>query len=203
LWETNGSGAGPRLVADAVPGPDSSSPTMITPSERGVFFAGGTWQTDLWFSDGMEGGTTKLSEFTVPIRQLVNAGKYVMFTLDYSYAPFELWTSDGTAAGTKRVTTLAVKMRMTAVGSSVYFGGYDPKTGAGLWKSDGTAAGTTLVKDFEPGTTGLALYGHSATVGETVFFVVNRTLWRSDGTDAGTMQVLGAPPPARSTRTSQ
>jgi ELWxxDGT repeat protein len=111
----------------------------------------------------------------------------------------ELWKSDGTAAGTVLVKDLnpgsgvSDLVYLTAVGSTLFFSGYEPATGGELWKSDGTAAGTVLVKDIIPGTDSSGP-GNLKAVGSTLFFqayepTTGYELWKSDGTAAGTVLV--------------
>ncbi|HNR16358.1 MAG TPA: CARDB domain-containing protein [Chitinophagaceae bacterium] len=77
-----------------------------------------------------------------------------------------------------------------------YFTADDGVNGHELWRTDGTEAGTSLVKDINPGISGIVTSG-SATLVEMngfLYFAATTTangneLWKTDGTSAGTVMV--------------
>jgi ELWxxDGT repeat protein len=156
--------------------------------------------------------------FSGALPQVISINNVAYFAADDGVHGLELWRSDGTAAGTRMVKDLRTTnnnfigspgpggtingsnpMRLTAVGSTLYFTADDGVHGVELWKTDGTEAGTVLVKDFvapafpvypgiPSGPTDLV------NVNGTLFFRVDDgehgfELWKTDGTAAGTMLV--------------
>src|SRR4029453_6013253 len=143
--------------------------------------------------------------------QLTAAGGLLFFTADLPFPGFTvpslLHRSDGTAAGTFAIGPPA--FGLGAVGSTVFFGGFDATACTELWKRDGTAAGTTIVKDIYsgcgfpcgveevcPGNSSPAVF---ADVGGTLYFTADdgthgRELWKSDGTASGTVLVKDIDP---------
>ena len=59
-----------------------------------------------------------------------------------------------------------------AVGSTLYFKGYDTTNGYELWKSDGTASGTVMVKDIRSGSSS-SNPNYLTVLGNTLFFQAN------------------------------
>lgn len=77
-----------------------------------------------------------------------------------------------------------------------YFVADDGINGYELWKTDGTTSGTSLVKDINPGITGIPTATPPALVAMNGFIYFAATtaangqeLWKSDGTEAGTVIV--------------
>lgn len=202
-------GLSASLVADIVPGTDSSSPFNLVPANGTLFFtvvdSAATGRQGLWKSDGTAAG----SEFVAPLtpQNTTAIGGSVFFTQGGS----ELWTSDGTAAGTDQLLPSGAPTYLTVAGGKLYFASQD-EGGRELWASDGTTAGTVLVKDIFPGTHKEWRLGWNGekidhvTVPNTsdpqfltnfngmVFFTAidgthGRELWKSDGTAAGTLLV--------------
>jgi ELWxxDGT repeat protein len=84
---------------------------------------------------------------------------------------------------------------------NVYFMADDGVTGIEIWKSNGTEAGTSLVKDINPGASGIVING-AGTADIPVLVEMNgflffhattaangNELWKTDGTNAGTVMV--------------
>jgi ELWxxDGT repeat protein len=84
---------------------------------------------------------------------------------------------------------------------NVYFIADDGVTGIEIWKTNGTEAGTSLVKDINPGASGIVING-AATADIPVLVEMNgfsffqattaangNELWKTDGTNAGTVMV--------------
>ncbi|MEI9809535.1 MAG: ELWxxDGT repeat protein [Bacteroidota bacterium] len=81
----------------------------------------------------------------------------------------------------------------------LYFVADDGVTGFEIWKTNGTEAGTTLVKDINPGPTGITAVTPPIMVEMNGFLYFNanhptygQELWRTDGTEAGTTLVKDA-----------
>jgi ELWxxDGT repeat protein len=209
------SGLSATLVADLVPGPDSSEPEALTNVGGSLYFgalAAGAY--GLWKSDGSGAGTMLvkgnlggyLDDFT-PMNGLV-------FFKVRGGAADELWRTDGTVAGTVFVHSCSGS-ELTPVNGKLLFANAG-SDGTELWVSDGTTAGTTQVKDIYPGTTTVSYVVHDPYGGKpqhvtytvvngaspqwltnlngTLYFAASdaangRELWRSDGTALGTVLV--------------
>jgi ELWxxDGT repeat protein len=206
------SGLSASLVADIVPGPDSSGPGRLTNVNGTLFFGAAS---GLWKSDGTAAGTVLVAD--VPAGGLTSVNGRLFF----SSTGGDLWTSDGTTAGTVLLKEFNSGdghsvQSLTGVGGTLFFVGYDTTTGYELWKSDGTAAGTVLVKDIYTGgttyQTGSGKVGHLkitiphssnpsslTNVNGTLYFAAydgtdGAELWKSDGTAAGTVMVKDISP---------
>src|SRR5262249_47534684 len=143
------SGLSASLVADIVPGTDSSNPYNLVAANGTLFFTvedpTATGRHGLWTSDGTAAG----SVFVAPVTafETTAVGGSVFFT----QAGYELWTSDGSAEGTVQLLPFADPNYLTAAGGKLFFVNDDGGGNQELWVSDGTAAGTALVKDIIPG----------------------------------------------------
>lgn len=71
----------------------------------------------------------------------------------------------------------------------IIFVAEDSSNGKELWVSDGTEIGTYLLKDTNPGTSGINIFGSVCIVGNFAYFNVNNSLWKTDGTPSGTVLV--------------
>ena len=171
------------------------APARITAVGDTAFFAtdnGGP--SELWKSDGTEGGTVPVSgvqpapDLIAPL-DLVAVGSTLFFTAYQHGVGRSLWKSDGTQAGTVLVKDFDPFSEdspslsdMTDVNGVLYF-----LTRGVLWRSDGTAAGTQVLRTF-PNVDFLANLD-----GLLVFMADDGThgteLWRSDGTPGGTAMV--------------
>jgi ELWxxDGT repeat protein len=179
LWTSDGTAAGTSLLADIVPGPDSS----FSGESFGFDFktvAGGRWYfrvfssdifrgREVWTSDGAAAGTHLLKEINTQTsafdvlwngvlwgpKPLADAAGTLFFQGGDGAAGFELGKSDGTAAGTGVVADLfpgegqSAIHELTALGSNVLFSADDGVHGSELWESDGTPIGTSLIADLE------------------------------------------------------
>jgi ELWxxDGT repeat protein len=169
---------------------------------------------ELWRSDGTSQGSL-LKNFPEPDSfpfGFVEAGGATYFLVSiFRFGPdpfsstitLELWKTDGTTAGTSRVVEIPKDdddyfffeeaPHLVALGSDVFFTGYDDATGSEIWRSDGTPAGTGPLKDVFPGPEG-SQPSELTRVGSSVFFsaddgVNGQELWKTDGTPAGTQLV--------------
>ena len=193
LWRSEGTLASTYLVADIVPGPDSSYPG---------------------------GGVIAGNSSVIAAGEAIEA-KLVFRALDTTGAS-QLFATNGTTAGTIALTneplvTLAggitaslAPVNLRSVDGRVYFEGYRQDVGRELWISNGTPAGTKLVKDLRPGTTPAVvgdplfisayfnLQEMTAYRGRLFFSTKNSDngteLWTSDGTIAGSGIAVDALP---------
>ncbi len=91
--------------------------------------------------------------------------------------------------------------RFSGMNGNVYFLANDAVTGLEIWKTNGTEAGTSLLKDINPGASGIFTDG-AATVDIPLLTEMNsylyfhattaangNELWKTDGTEAGTVIV--------------
>ena len=204
-WVTDGTPEGTRMVADLVPGPDSSRPIDFTRfGDVVVFFVLRQGAAELWRSDGSETGTSLVT--TIPsdqrVGQLVVSGARVFFFATTADSTV-LWSTDGTAGGTKALGDLPFFTAGASVAlkpsGGIVFSAFARRTGSELWRSDGTRAGTRLVKDIAPGHLrrrgGRSSEPEQLTSarGKTYFTATvrkrGRELWRTNGSQRGTKLV--------------
>ncbi|MCA9583045.1 MAG: hypothetical protein KC416_14695, partial [Myxococcales bacterium] len=142
------------LVKDINPGADGSGGRLLTDMGNGVIFLSaddGTHGSELWMSDGTNGGTTMIKDINAGagdslVGSLANVGGVAFFTADVdgfgaANEKPELWKSDGTAVGTVELTDLndTLTSGMTDFNGTMYY-----NAGGELRSSDGT--GSTLIK---------------------------------------------------------
>ena len=214
LWESDGTAAGTRLLANVATSSLSNPIPLGVAGSRLLFAADDAVHgKELWATDGTTAGTALVADICpgiagslghatfVPEEPIaVAAGGRLFFSASDCTHGEELWVSDGTPAGTQLVADLpggsSVPAGLAALGSQVFFRASDPTHGLELWVSDGTAAGTHLVIDLWPGfSPGQPL--EITAFGDRVYFHAAsgpgvRRLWASDGTAAGTVQVSTA-----------
>ena len=174
-WVTDGTAAGTHRVAPSVN--LFAGRLMAAKDEQGAarlyfFAAGAAAGTELWVSDGTDGGTRLVVDLRAgsagsipavystwqeegPI--LAGLGSKALFVADDGMgAGVELWVSDGSPGN---ATLLEVRPGaagsdprwLTTVGDRVYFVADDGVHGRELWVTDGTLAGTHLAADVRPG----------------------------------------------------
>src|SRR5262245_15947916 len=188
------SGLSASLVADIVPGVDSSNPTELTSANGTLFFAARdpTSGLGLWTSDGTATGTHLVAGFP-DIDQITAVGASVFFSSNGL-----LWTSDGTAAGTVQLTSTVWCSNLATAGDKLYFSGGDAEHGTHLVADiyTGSHFDTYIGWDFNRYHVRVANSSDPAGLTEfngLAFFTANSgktaTLWKSDGTAAGTTQV--------------
>ncbi|MEZ5962610.1 MAG: hypothetical protein R3F56_02075 [Planctomycetota bacterium] len=131
---------------------------------------------------------------------LVVAGGRLFFAATDGRTP-GLYASDGTPTGTVRLASVRLqppgeRPQLVAVGSAVFAVADDGTRGPELWYSDGSVAGTRLVREFEPGASGVELLAAAANGRELYCGLATPRgaptrvlLVRSDGTASGTMVV--------------
>jgi ELWxxDGT repeat protein len=207
LWGYDGTGAGPRLLADFCPGECSSSLQSLG-TARSLFFGiathGDLSRSALWRTDGTRQGTFMLPDptFRVDVEfdnasssyKAVMTRNLVYFTGCTEEEGCDLWRSDGTVAGTFPLTHLAAHgfgddpSELTLVGNRIFF-----IVRSQLWVSDGTSAGTVMVREFSEWPRRLAA------LGSRVLFLApdsGEELWITDGTAAGTHPLTSFAPAA-------
>src|SRR4051794_16952004 len=212
-------GTSATLVADILPGAESSYPQNLTNVNGTLYFNA---NRSVWKSDGTAAGTVFLKEFPVlPTESTVftPVNGTVLFNDQVGYGG--LWRTDGTPAGTVLVKAVGVwsqpnpSNRMPVVGGRAFFEGEGSGSGAELWVSDGTSAGTVLVKDIYGGSTTVSETSHGHTskykvvnssapqwltsLNDTLVFTARdgtngRELWTSDGTAKGTKLIKDIAP---------
>jgi ELWxxDGT repeat protein len=198
-----------HLVADLRPGVqeldlyNASAFQSYTPVNGRVVFlsfdAAGTFQCDLWASDGTAGGTESLAELCGEIsdsnqlfrtRILATNGEVAFFTDPLK----RLWRTDGTAAGTFVLRNVDVQGGIIGPGGrTFFFAGCTGSQGCEPWVSDGTPGGTRILRDIEPGPGGSNPTAFTLD-GQRVLFGASRAqgpgLWATDGTRTGTVQLV-------------
>ncbi|MFO0896991.1 MAG: ELWxxDGT repeat protein [Pirellulales bacterium] len=98
---------------------------------------------------------------------------------------------DGGSAQLKDINTVgqgADVHGITPIGDQVFFTAWTVTSGYELWRSDGQPSGTRLVKEMQPGISGLTPAWTSSVAGDLLFMgeLGAFELWRSDGTEEGT-----------------
>jgi ELWxxDGT repeat protein len=189
----------PTLLRDIHP--PGSPPTLLTPGNGLVYFIAdnGSYDPELWRSDGTAAGTILLRDFPVDpaassyLTDLTKINGTLFFVFESGSSEEGLYESDGTPAGTTLVNSFAARY-LTNLNGTLFFETDDPAT---LWESDGATAGQLVVQDINPGVKGSHAYDLT-NVNGTLFFFANDAhgadLWRSDGTTTGTfpIQAIGS-----------
>ena len=176
LWVTDGTKEGTHMVADIIPGSNSSEPCYISRFNDKVLFSAYTddYGRETYISDGTEEGTILLADTYI----LGDGNPKAFIQMDEHHAVFAatddesaeydigrgpqqwLWITDGTPEGTYRLydcdmrwpgqdnTTLHTAY--VRVGRRVFFKADNKNgtTGEELWVTDGTPEGTYCVMDI-------------------------------------------------------
>ncbi len=182
-WQTDGTTAGTRLIADLSPSSAFFGSPLLSFGSQAFFAAGDptATSTELWRSDGTAAGT-------VSVRAIGSDGIYRMVVADgdfYFASGNTLWRSDGTSEGTLPVFTSQESIDPYQVETARGLVFFLVGNSSALWRTDGTDAGTFPVAD--------AAYQPTA-AGNFVFFahddgVHGSELWKTDGTTDGTALV--------------
>ena len=135
-------------------------------SSRAVFSAfTAAAGTELWTTDGTDGGTALLSNIrpgalgSTPTGLTPLAGK-VIFTASDGTTGTEPFVTDGTGPGTVQLEDLYVGTEgsdpadFTPLGSNIYFTAKSSSLGLEVWKTDGSSI--SIAADIEPGIAGSA-----------------------------------------------
>lgn len=213
LWESDGTPAGTRRVADLRTAPGvGSNPIWLTPLGDRLLFVADTG-----------GSTCSVFSLLVGDDEPALVAAFACATYDDAPSDFtplgdrlvfgamtpsngrELWISDGTAIGTTLLLDVApgapsglsvgyeafAWTRWHATGSRVFFAADDGVHGSELWATDGTPAGTSLVVDLEPGSAGSAPADFSL-LGADLLFVATTG---ATGSEIWRVPLAGAPLP--------
>jgi len=208
LWRTDGTDAGTMRLAMV------SSPRVLTPSGRKLFFAAsGATGEELWVSDGTRAGSRPLTSFRVdqpfgdfgpPDPRFVATETGIAFAAHDGPRGWEIWQSDGTAEGTRAVTDFAFSAPFGAVPSlslspvkgRLLIPARDNANGGwSLWASDGRSM--VRLHDCLGGCS--HQFAESPQIvahGNRVLFTsgpgYGHELWSTDGTAAGTRKLFDA-----------
>ncbi len=209
LWVTDGSREGtvPFFgfgLYDELAEPAPAIQTAALGRDLLFVRAGAGDSIELWRANGRAAGTRRLASLPADSRHGVNAasmieaaGRVYFGFQSVDRRGHELWTSDGTEAGTLRLGQFRFNPGPSppppvAVGSRLFFVGFDSDHGFELWTSDGTPEGTRIVRDLVPGRQGpffLSFLAGRRDLYVTLSNQVRRELWQSDGTEAGTVRL--------------
>lgn len=193
VWATNGTPAGTRslITVDAVT-------TTMNANGKLAFVGWKDGSVDIYTSDGTVAGTKKIPitsrppEYVYITELLFVNGKFILIYRGEFYdSPYYLFYADGTTSG--ELAQFKYVYGLTALGTTIYFGGEQAATGAELWKTDGTRAGTKMVEDILPGPTGSWPASMKPYKNQLYFSATDSVhgyeLWRSNGTTSGTLML--------------
>ncbi|MCB9462158.1 MAG: T9SS type A sorting domain-containing protein [Candidatus Eisenbacteria bacterium] len=160
LYRTDGTVV--ELVADIVPGPESSFPAELTRIGNQFCFVTRGLDDQLWRSDGTEGGTTLVADLAVDPEEFQLAGLYEHDGAVYFFASepagdwseSELWRSEGDLASTVKLEVYpgdlgSLPRNFVSAGDHLYFTAFDgTDTGRELWRAANTDLSPELAFDI-------------------------------------------------------
>jgi ELWxxDGT repeat protein len=200
IWKSEGNLVDTRMVREGVSYPNFNFINWHTNVNGLLYFVTGTYENELWVTDGTSAGTRMVKKVEGP-RYLTNVNGTLYFRAYDGNNGVELWKSDGTESGTVMVrdifsgVTPSYPNSFSNINGTLFFLANDGSHGYELWKSD--RDGATMVKDINPGANGIG--GRFSNVELTnvngiAYFRANDVstgseLWRTDGTEAGTFMV--------------
>ncbi len=175
LWKTDGSLTGTTMVADAFPGPGSSSPGHFLQSGDRLYFIADDPNHGrvLFRSDGSAQGTKVMQPNSSDVvywpvealdmallgdKCLVVAARDINSTFGRKREDVELLFINLAGGNELRGPSMGIRpgaegswpRELTTVGDLVFFSAHDGIHGRELWVTDGTVDGTHLVKDILP-----------------------------------------------------
>jgi ELWxxDGT repeat protein len=110
LWATDLTAEGTSQVKDIRAGAFSSNPSNMYVFNDNVYFTAENQAGDIniWISDGTEGGTSLLFDFTYSIQAIGYhpVGSFLYFFTTKGDLKYDLWRTDGTTDGTELVENL-------------------------------------------------------------------------------------------------
>jgi ELWxxDGT repeat protein len=204
LWKTDGTAGGTVLLADILPGAESSDPGVFTVSDGLLYFvaADGVHGKELWVSDGTAEGTQLLADINpgagdsrpYPITPIDG---YLYLSADDGVAGMEPFRTDGTPEGTRRIADIrdgngSFPSQYFAVGDGIVCVANDG-SGNELWMLDPAGLEAPKpVRDISP--LGGSFPMDLVEMNGLLYFSATdgfhgRELWRSDGTESGTWMV--------------
>ncbi|MEO0481253.1 MAG: hypothetical protein AAF196_17430 [Planctomycetota bacterium] len=215
VWRTDGTVAGTQLVADLVPGPESSTPANFTPinGTDALFVAADPIRgRELWRTDGTLAGTTFVAEtdpgittassLTVSFPTVLH-GELLCVSAEsvpgVGLEPHLLRAGDTSAtplgdlrAGPESSFPLGFTSISNDLGETIVFSARDDTNGVELWGSDGTFAGTQLLLDINPGVASSSPESFLVHGDECYFIATTANgpgIWKTDGSTTGTVRV--------------
>lgn len=198
LWKSYGLEENTVMVKDISTGPKDSNINFMTDVNGKLYFVVDSSQ--LWVTDGTEGGTFLIKDNFIGLGDLVNMDGTLHFTAYDLVNGRELWKSDGTNAGTvlvkDRVEGYMVYhiSNLVPMNGTIYYIVYDNINEKTLWRSDGTNEGTSTVSSVVNQDSKHIIDGSLTVVGDTLYFTLycfesGIELWKTDGTKDGTVIV--------------
>jgi ELWxxDGT repeat protein len=158
-WTSDGTVKGTQLLADILPGPNSSAPRMLGGLGQQFFALANSPQGyELWRTNGTPSTTQRVKRLSNQPSSMANRKSFVhqgkLFFSFLGAQGGELWVTDGTEKGTQPlVQNLSQSIdELVSFQNRLYFRAGNNTTGQELWVSDGTAKGTQMVIDLSPGT---------------------------------------------------
>ncbi|MEP7011323.1 MAG: ELWxxDGT repeat protein [Acidobacteriota bacterium] len=209
LWVTDGSREGtvPFFnlgLYDELAGPPPAIQTAVLGRDLLFVRAGEGDAPELWRSNGTAAGTRRLASLPADsyfgvkgVGMIPAVGRVYLSFLSTDRRGQEFWVSDGTETGTLRLARFPFAANPSpppplAVGSRLFFVGFDADHGFEMWTSDGTSEGTRILRDVVPGRRG-PFFGLFLAGRRNFYFTLStqvaRELWQSDGTEAGTLKL--------------
>lgn len=182
LYESDGTGAGTKLVKDINPNMTGSYPAFLAATSNYLIFRAndGTNGLELWITDGTSNGTKLLKDInagvtgSTPYNANVVGSKVVFSAADASHGT-EPWVTDGTTAGTTLLKDIFTGKGSSYAGAPIqlngifYFYADDSIHGIELWQTDGTPNGTLLNTDLNKGKSG-SIVGSIISNGSSLMF---------------------------------
>lgn len=161
----------------------------------------GTFQLQLWRTDGTPGGTQVVASsistgdvyfYSGAVLKVFNNRLYFQFLAGDDA---ELWSSDGTVAGTALFKDLypaasSHPQNLAVFNGNLFFSAHASDGVSRLWRSDGSPAGTSL---FTAGAQEWVFPAYLTAAGRYLYFTTTEIstgrLWQSDGTPQNTSAV--------------